>query len=432
MVYNITSFGAKSGAGLCTKEVQAAIDACYLSGGGEVVVPKGEFTVAGLRLRSGVTLHLLEDAALIGSRDPEDYFYYLDDKIEPISEEEKNHIAPTVLDGFDGRSVRPYARWNNAIIRAIRAKDIAIIGEKNSVIDGKNCYDAIGEENYRGPHPINIWYSENITLSGYTVSDGGNWGHAIQNSKNITAGNITVHGGHDGFDVRTCDNILIEDCVFETGDDCIAGFDNIGVTVRRCKFNSACSLLRFGGTDVLVEDCQGNAPSKYGFRKDLSDEKKIEGAPTDENCRHNCHTVFLYYCDKRAKIRKTPGNILIRNCAFDGVDAIFNLPFGHKWSCNVSLNDIKFENCDFSNLHLPTNIEAPEGEPLSITLEKCRVSYASDYGKEPFIRTKGHGNILLSDVTITSDDPYIEAPSEGGIEIINSTKIDIVKLTENN
>ena len=30
MVYNIIDFGAKSGAGLCTKEVQAAIDACRI------------------------------------------------------------------------------------------------------------------------------------------------------------------------------------------------------------------------------------------------------------------------------------------------------------------------------------------------------------------------------------------------------------------
>ncbi len=424
MIYNITDFGARADAGLCTKEVQAAIDACYLAGGGEVTVPAGKFTVAGLRLRSGVALHLLCDAELIGSRNPEDYFFYLDDKIEPISKEEREHIAPTVLES-SARSVKPYSRWNNAIIRAIRAKDIAIIGEAGSRIDGRDCYDALGEEDYRGPHPINMWYCENIELSGYTVAHGGNWGHAIQNSKNITVRGVTVLGGHDGFDVRTCDNILVEDCVFETGDDCIAGFDNIGVTVRRCVLNSACSLFRFGGTDVLIEDCRGTAPSKYGFRKDLSDEKKRASMPTDETCRHSCHTVFLYYCDKRAKIRRTPGNILVRNSHFEGIDAIFNLPFGHKWSCNVSLADIKFENCDFLSLNLPLNISAPEGEPISLSLVDCNVSYSDSYGDEPFIRTKGHGKIFLSGVKIMSDKPYIESTDGLGIEIVNSDEIEI-------
>ena len=58
---------------------------------------------------------------------------------------------------------------------------------------------------------------------------------------------VTVLGGHDGFDIRTCDDVLVEDCDFRTGDDCIAGFDNRNVTVRNCHFNCACTMLRFGG-----------------------------------------------------------------------------------------------------------------------------------------------------------------------------------------
>ena len=424
MIYNVTDFGARSGSGLCTREIQAAIDACYLAGGGEVAVPRGKFTVAGLRLRSGVTLHLLEGAELIGSRDPEDYFLYLDDKIEPITEDEREHISPTVLES-NCQSVKPYSRWNNAIIRALHAKNIAIIGECDSKIDGRDCYDAIGEEGYRGPHPINMWYCENILLSGYTVAHGGNWGHAIQNSKNIEMRGVTVLGGHDGFDVRTCDNILVEDCVFETGDDCIAGFDNIGVTVRRCTLNSACSLFRFGGTDVLIEDCHGYAPARYGHRKNLSDEKKREGLPTDESCRYNCLTVFLYYCDKRAVMRRTPGNIVVRNSSFSGVDAIFNLPFGHKWSCNMSLDDIRFENCEFASLNLPINVSAPEGEPLSLTLEGCSISFSDTYGDEPIIRSAGHKEIILKDVKIEKEKPYIDAAECAGIEVTGSGTVEI-------
>ena len=69
------------------------------------------------------------------------------------------------------------------------------------------------------------------------------------------AENLTVLGGHDGFDVRTCDNVKVENCRFYTGDDCLAGFDNIGVHVDNCVFNCACSFMRFGGTDVLIENC---------------------------------------------------------------------------------------------------------------------------------------------------------------------------------
>ena len=56
--------------------------------------------------------------------------------------------------------------------------------------------------------------------------------HAIHNSRDISISEVSVLGGHDGFDVRTCDDISIENCRFITGDDCIAGFDNINVTDR--------------------------------------------------------------------------------------------------------------------------------------------------------------------------------------------------------
>ena len=42
--YNITSYGAVKNTGkVNTKEIQAAIDACYANGGGDVVIPEGTF-----------------------------------------------------------------------------------------------------------------------------------------------------------------------------------------------------------------------------------------------------------------------------------------------------------------------------------------------------------------------------------------------------
>ena len=43
-------------------QIQKAIDYCFLNGGGEVIIPTGIYRIKGLRLRSNVTLHLLEYA----------------------------------------------------------------------------------------------------------------------------------------------------------------------------------------------------------------------------------------------------------------------------------------------------------------------------------------------------------------------------------
>lgn len=44
--------------------------------------------------------------------------------------------------------------------------------------------------------------------------------------------NVSVYAGHDGVDVRSCDNVLIEDRTFNTGDDCVAGLDLNDAIVR--------------------------------------------------------------------------------------------------------------------------------------------------------------------------------------------------------
>ena len=122
-IFNVTAYGAVPNAPeLQTKNLQDAIDACFLAGGGEVVVPAGIFRTATIRLRSRVTLHLLEDAVLEGSMDPADYDHFLEDTLEPITVREEPNFGKHPLEN----------PWFNALIRGYDAHDIRIIGEKNS------------------------------------------------------------------------------------------------------------------------------------------------------------------------------------------------------------------------------------------------------------------------------------------------------------
>lgn len=401
MNYNILDYGAKSNGDICTAAIQTAIDNCFLNGGGEVIVPSGTYLTGGLRLRSGITLHLLENAVLLGSTAPEEYAGFINDSVEPISEAARNAPVSTAKSGVShGASAYPYSKWNNAIIRAINAENIAIIGEKGSEINGQNCFDPTGEEGYRGPHAMNMWFCKNVTLCGYTIRDSANWAHAIQNSRDIRAENITVLGGHDGFDIRTCDEVYIENSVFKTGDDCIAGFDNIGVNIKNCYFESACSIFRFGGTDVVIEDCRSAAIKEYAYRGSLSNSEKINRLPTNNTHRQNCLNVFLYYCDNRAEIRKTPGNIIIRNSYFKSADAIMGLPFGHIWCCNRSLSDILFENCTFEEICAPMQLNCPENEPLSLNMKNCSVSARKGFEEIDFINGKNIKKIELDNLRL--------------------------------
>ena len=416
--FHIQDFGASVCDKLQTKQIQSALDACFLAGGGKVVIPCGIFRTGGLRLRSNTTLYLESGAVLKGSSDPDDYNAFWEDTLEPVRNED---------DGVKGRSSIATSRWSNGLIRVLDAQNVAIVGEKGSYIDGVNCYDPTGEENYRGPHPISVWRCDGLYLDGYTITDGGNWGHAIFDSQNITAKNLTVYGGHDGFDVRTCDNVLIEDCVFNTGDDCIAGFDNHDVVVRNCKMQSSCSIFRFGGNNVLIENCESVAPG-FGFRGNLSKEKKSASMLTDETCRHISHTPFLYYCDFRAQIRKTPGDILVRNCNFAGVRQLFRLEFDgeHKWCCNRSLRSITFENCDFVELNKEGVLHGDAEEKVCYTLKNCRISKEPGTPDFPLLNCVNFETVRFENVEVTGfDDPFLNVFTEGTVDLENSTPIRI-------
>ena len=84
-IVSICDFGAERNNELQTAKIQNAIDYCFNQGGGEVQIPEGVFLTGGIRLRSTVTLHLLKNAVLKGSKNPEDYFGYLNDKTEPLA-----------------------------------------------------------------------------------------------------------------------------------------------------------------------------------------------------------------------------------------------------------------------------------------------------------------------------------------------------------
>ena len=73
----ICEFGAQpSETILQTQFIQKALDACRDAGGGEVIVPSGHYLTGSIRLYDNTTLHLRENAVLIGSENASDYTDY--------------------------------------------------------------------------------------------------------------------------------------------------------------------------------------------------------------------------------------------------------------------------------------------------------------------------------------------------------------------
>ena len=426
--WNICDCGAKISGSLQTKAIQKAIDECFFSGGGRVRIPCGVYLTGDIRLRSRVELYLESGAILLGSRNPEDYFSWRDDSIEPVPIEE---IGDTPETSFSAVST---SRWSNGLIRAFDAEDIAVIGEKGSYIDGQNCFDREGEEHYRGPHAMSFWRCKRIRLEGYTILNSANWAHAIFKSEDITARNIAVYGGHDGFDVRTCDNVIVEDCLFDTGDDCIAGFDDKDVIVRNCILNSSCKSVRLGGTNVLIENCASGQP-QFGLRYRLSQDDKEKGAAAPSSYASGSRgyeMTFGYYCDHRAAIRNTPGNMVFRGFKAEKTAELIRLEFTglHRWCCNRSLRDVTFEDCEFAGLFRPGMLWGDENEKVTCVFRNCTISCEKGFEKEPLFVAGNYEKIVFDHCRIEGyETPFIVSGTEGALEVIESTPVRVVSAT---
>ncbi len=314
---------------LQTASLQAAIDNCFLAGGGEVTVPAGVFRIGGLRLRSSVTLHLLQGAILQGSRDPDDYFILEKDTVEPF---------PKKLISHAGAKTEP-----------------------SNKIYGKR------------------WM--NSMLRGFTVQHSANWAENIRKSRDVLCEDITNIAGHDGVHITSCNDVIIRSCKFYTGDGCVAGFDNQNILVEDCILNTACSALRFGGTNVLVTRCRIFAPAVHPFRGFLSVKEKKAGInATDakpENRRNNMLSVFTYYGDCRTRIRKQPGNIVIRDCVVDGADRFlhFNYSGNEPWQNNRPQADITFENITADNISMPLTGYGDPATPFALSFANVKIRF---------------------------------------------------------
>lgn len=422
--FNICDFGAKVCDALQTKPIQDAIDACFLAGGGRVVIPCGVFLTGGLRIRSGVELYLQSGAILQGSRDWRDYFGYLEDRVEPVEVMEKPEGTCA--------SAWPTSRWCNALIRALDAHDFAVIGERGSYIDGVNCYDPQGEQLFRGPHGMSFWRCSGIRLEGYTFMNSANWCHAIFQSQNIMIQGITILGGHDGIDLRTCDNVLIENCKFDTGDDCVAGFDCQDVLLRNCVMNTGCNPIRFGGNHVVFENFT-SGDSGFGHRRSLPDEAKQNGWLTNETSRHCVQSTFDYYCDFRATPRLPVEDITIRNATFSNCCELTRVEFDglHKWCCNRPLREITYENCTVEGLYQTGMVWSDENERITCRFKNMRISCREGCEQIPLLVAGNFDRLIFEDCVIEGfTEPTVLVGTDGGeVDVIRSTPITVKRVS---
>lgn len=279
-VFDIRKFGANPGAQTSsTPAIAAAIEACAGSGGGRVLVPKGVWLTGPIHLKSNVELHLAEGAELCFSQRFADY-------LPPVFMQRGgvrcynyspliyargcNNIAVTGRGTLNGQG----DVWWDKMIGGPGMTRLYKAGSKGVPVEQR-----IFKTEADGVRPPFIQPIEcsNVLLEGFTLNSGPAWNIHPVYCENVTVRGVSVitHGpNNDGIDPEACRNVLIEDCLLDTGDDCIclkAGHDEDGwavgkpcenVIIRRCQAKRGHGGVAFGSEmsagirNVFVHDCR--------------------------------------------------------------------------------------------------------------------------------------------------------------------------------
>lgn len=296
----ITSFGAKTTATAAQnqKAINRVISLVSKKGGGKVIIPKGTWNTGAIELKNHVNLVLEEGATLHFAFEPKLY--------------------PLVRTSWEG-----LACWNySPCIYAYKATDIAITGK--GTIDGGGNNDTFWQWNgsprfgYKEgvtkesqklgsrskllkmaedgvpfderkfgmgyglrPQLVNMVHCERILIKDVKMINSPFWVIHPLLSKNITVDGVYVWNegpNGDGCDPEACENVLIQNCVFHTGDDCIAiksGRNNDGrlwnqpsknIIIRNCKMEDGHggvvigSEISGGCENVYAENCVMDSP----------------------------------------------------------------------------------------------------------------------------------------------------------------------------
>ncbi|ALG07308.1 glycoside hydrolase family 28 protein [Kibdelosporangium phytohabitans] len=286
-VFPITSYGAVGdGRRKNTAAINDAIEDCGRSGGGRVLVPAGTFVTGGIRMRSGVDLHVAEGAMLKFSNDPKDFLPLVLVRWEGtlcynyqsfIYAHRQENMAITGSGTIDGDAPNgPWPGWGAGSTPELRK-----MGEDGVPVEQR----IMGEGKRMRPNMIQFVDCRNLLVRDVHLRNPAMWTLHPVFCTNVTVRNVHIHSTNsqgDGVDLDSTSYAHVAGSRFDTNDDCVvlkSGRDADGrrigiptsfVVVERCKFAGRWGGITVGSEssggvhDVFCRDCEVNPPDFPG------------------------------------------------------------------------------------------------------------------------------------------------------------------------
>lgn len=407
--FNIVDYGAiPDGKTNNTAAIKKAIESCAKVGGGKVVIPVGQFLTGPIHLKSNINLHIEQGAEVLFSKNHADYL-------------------PAVHTSYEGQELMNYS----PLIYAYKEKNIAITGKGtfNGQASNTNWWPWCSKEGYGyiagTPHQkdahnlprlwgmaennipvskrvfgnghqlrplfIQPFECENVLIQDITITNAPFWViHPIKcNSVRVDGVTVNSHGpNNDGCDPEYSKNVHITNCIFNTGDDCIAiksGRNNDGrrvnipsenIVVENCYMKDGHggvvmgSEISAGVRNVFVRNCKMDSPEldrairiktntlRGGFVENVYVKNLQVGQVKESVLRIN--TYYGIYGTQEGEFMPTIKNIHLEDITVEN---------GGKYGVLIKGRAEKpIQNVTFTNVHIKkaeTDLSVENSEPIS-------------------------------------------------------------------
>jgi polygalacturonase len=406
----ITKYGAKAdGKTDASAAIAKAIAAAAKKGGGRVVVPAGEFLTGPIHLKSNVELHLAAtNSVLKFSTDPKKYLPAVFTRFEGmecynysplIYAFEQKNVAVTGSGTLDGQAEESnWLAWKgqrgmtNGTQRAARAR----LDKMNN--DGVPASQRVfGEGDFLRPNFVQFFRCRNVLLEGLRIRRSPMWEiHPILCTNVIVRGlDIVTHGANnDGCDPESCTDVLIEKCLFDTGDDCIAiksgrnadgrrvGVPSQNIIIRDCVMRDGHggttigSEISGGCRNVFVENCVMSSPDLTCALRLKSN--AMRGGVIENIFMRNIQvgTVhdsvlqidFLYEEGVKGEQKPVARNVVLENIVCADTPRVLNV----RGFPAASITDVRIYNSTFKQIKKPDQVIEADVKLADCVLEPAK------------------------------------------------------------
>ena len=291
---------------------ERAMEVCSGSGGGHVVVPKGEWLTGPIRFQSNCDLFLSDGAEVIFSRNPDDF---LPEQMTSWEGIECYNYSPLVYAwrcnniGISGSGTfRPlmdvWEKWYEPTFEHLKALQM---------LDNWGTFGALfyarnisGSKFRLRPALIQFYQCSNILLQDFKVRQSPHWAIHLFNCEEGMARRLDIVAlgrDNDGIDLEMTRHFIVEDCSFDQGGDAIAiksgrVLENWNtpnssryIVIRRCVANRAKAFLSIGEEishgvhNVYMHNCQakGELDDFFSIRSNRRQNSQVDSI-TVEHC----------------------------------------------------------------------------------------------------------------------------------------------------